>query len=234
MDIWKEYSDYIVGIPTFLIGTLVTFWVFRRQTQKKKLSYLILTNEELLKYSDDLKDKIEVKYENRIINKLYLTVIRITNDGNTPIMKGDFEGNLSIDLGFKPISAEISSRKPKDINANLEKVSSKIEITPCLLNQNDYFSIKILSDKKIENFSVNGRIAGINEIVETPITKPMDAFVYIFLMILLGANVIPGSLVVVFMSDLSYPFKAIILTSIVTVIIYAFYFVTNRLRKTME
>ncbi len=190
MDIWKEYSDYIVGIPAVIIGALVAIWIYKRQSQKKKLSYIILANEEILKYSTDIKDKIEVKYEGKIVDKLFLTVIRITNNGNVPILKNDFEGNIYIDFGEEanPISAEISNKMPINIDVKLERVNSKIEITPCLLNPNDHFNVKILSDEIIGKPLIYSRIAGVNEITETQIetsTKEYLAFTSVLTLLFL-------------------------------------------------
>lgn len=166
MDVLKDYGEYIVGIPLGILTLWVTLWIYGKQIQKKKLSYIILANEEILKYSDDIMGKIEVKYEGKIVNKLFITVVRVLNNGNIPIQKSDFEGNLTIDLGVKPIRSEISDKKPQDINVELISITSILELNTGLMNPGDYFSIKILSDREIKKPVVSGRIAGINKIQE--------------------------------------------------------------------
>lgn len=96
MEILKEYAEYIVGIPSTIIATVISIWIFRRQHNNKKLKYIILANEEILNYNHEIADKIKIEYEGKEISKLSMLKIAIWNKGSSPIPKSDFETNISI------------------------------------------------------------------------------------------------------------------------------------------
>ncbi|MBP6237155.1 MAG: hypothetical protein KA270_05960 [Saprospiraceae bacterium] len=156
-----EFSEYIIGIPSIFL----VIWIFRKQKSSKKLS-VVVSSDEILNYSKELQDKIEVKYENKIVKSLYLTKLKFINTGNTPILVADFEQNITIDLGKEnfPISYTIVEPEPINLNASISLVGDILNVSPCLLNPNDHFTITILSEAKIDYPSLKARIAGVKEI----------------------------------------------------------------------
>jgi hypothetical protein len=196
MEFINEYAEYIVGIPSLLIATVLSIWIHRKENKKKKLNYFIIANEEILTYSDEIKDNVKIKYEGKTIKKLFIIIIRVWNKGGIPIKKDDFEGNIVVDLenNKKPISYEIATKNPKNLNTILEKKGNFIELKPCLLNPGDYFHIKIISDKKVENPKIIGRITGLKEIKEFQINSRIyrqnlviTGFIFFFYIIILAA-----------------------------------------------
>jgi hypothetical protein len=60
MEIFKDYAEYIVGIPSFIVATILAIWIYRQQNLMKKLSFTILANEEIINYTDDIKDELGI------------------------------------------------------------------------------------------------------------------------------------------------------------------------------
>lgn len=40
----KDYSDYVVLIPSLVIGALISYWFFTKQRQLKSIYYEVLNN----------------------------------------------------------------------------------------------------------------------------------------------------------------------------------------------
>jgi hypothetical protein len=111
-------------------------------------------------------------------------VIGVFNNGTISIKKEDFEGKLKLETGeISPINFEISAKKPKNINVSLNEIEGSLELSPCLLNPTDYFSIKILTEHKITDLKLTGRIADVKEITELQLadnqSKPKKWFIAI-------------------------------------------------------
>ena len=175
--------------PTVFISIIALFLAWR-QYQRKSFSYSVISTVNILDISDDIKSKISVSFESKVIQNLYSVVIRFTNSGNTPILKNDYDHPVSISLGkmSEILSVEVLNQSPGDLgikvdhsvqqhpntssSSSISQVSSEeiIVIEPALLNKRDSFDLKILATE-FEYISVNARIVGVAKIL-----KKVDVF----------------------------------------------------------
>ncbi|GEM_PF-5931501 len=72
---FTEYSDYIVGIPTFILSSLVAYWIFKKQVQKKELSYKIFNPIQLVNIKSNFKNRFEVFFDKKKIQDLSLPLL---------------------------------------------------------------------------------------------------------------------------------------------------------------
>lgn len=155
-----------------VIIPLVAIWVSWKQIQRKALSYEVISSSNILDIPNDFKDKLEIYYEAKPIQQLYLIIIKIINTGNTPITLSDYHKPISIGFGNKAevLSFEVLKQTPSNLGAVIKNIQpSSVEyqvlVEPMLLNVNDSFTIKTLITKfKSINFDV--RIAGVKSIRE--------------------------------------------------------------------
>lgn len=165
----QDWGEYIVGLSTFLFGALITIWVYKRQTKQKELSYN-LRSSNLLRYSNSVKDDIEVTYKGEVVKNLTAVEISFQNTGEVPILHSDFEEDIVILLEEKEVifSADIKETSPLNLSAEIVKKSPHgLSIQCGLLNPKDKFLILMLIDSAtIPKIDIYSRIAGIGKIKE--------------------------------------------------------------------
>lgn len=168
MELIKDYAEYIVGVPSLIIAALISMWIFKRQNKQKKLEYEVVTNEQVIGFSEHLKNDVEVSYQGNIIEALHMSILKVINTGNVPLLSSDFEQPLEITTD----DGEIIDCDLMDVNPRNLKVEYSIDqylthgkrvFEVGLMNPSDEFSIKVLSLKKITPIII-GRIVGVKSI----------------------------------------------------------------------
>jgi hypothetical protein len=181
-DFWAFLRDagwwqVILAIVALIVGYIF----FRAQTQRKNLSYKILSSRPLFQTERDVKQKFEINFEGQPVNDLHLLIIQIYNSGNIPITKSDYEREVR--LIFKPnniiLTAEITESIPANLGASLQIVKTvepvdaveqnfihkhHIEFSQILLNKGDLMTAEILLNHYEGGIIVDGRIVGVKEI----------------------------------------------------------------------
>jgi hypothetical protein len=163
-EILTKYSDYIVFVPASLLAIVIAYWTYEKQKIRKKLlvNVLEIVN---LKNSNVIDDKLEFIYNQKSISEPIFWILRIENNGNSPIEKADFDTSLEISFKdeTKIVSADIIQKEPNDVNIDLQIEEQKLTIKPMLLNQKDWFKIKIITEGR-GMINATGRIKGIKKI----------------------------------------------------------------------
>ncbi|MFN7115358.1 MAG: hypothetical protein ACK4TA_01080 [Saprospiraceae bacterium] len=218
---WTQYSDYIVGIPAIVVSTAVAVWLFFKQKDIKRLSYIIRANENLLSYKKDLKKDLIILYKNQEIDNLFLLEIEFENMGNTPILKTDFDSNLKIIFRKTTsiLSSEIGESFPKKLEISIKQLENQIEILPLLINPGDRFSLKFLLNENLRDvfFDIESRIAGVNKINITPQQKsPTNAL----LLSLSGIFIVISPLIFIVYSIIKGDVIGVVIFFIISIIVY--------------
>lgn len=155
-------STIVGGIVSGIIILVISLLINRK---KKVLSYKIISNNLLIKDSDNIK----IFYSNKEINNIYEVKIEINNAGNNEIKPDDYGKNISIvfDESINILSAIIKEKYPDDLDIDLDIKDNKVLLDKILLNKNDRFIIQFeltskinSSREKIENIQVSARIVG--------------------------------------------------------------------------
>lgn len=164
----KEWGDYIATFFGTIVAAYVAIRLSRQQTKDKKLAYKVITSEDILSYSQDIQDNLEINYNNQRVDNLSLFIVSIINIGGIPIEKSDFEDRiyLEFDSNDAIVDAEVTNCKPKNLNIQIQEYQNSIGIEPCLINPKDKFDLKILLKNEVGNYSFDVRISGISEIEE--------------------------------------------------------------------
>jgi len=171
--IFKDYSDYIVFPLATIVTIGVAYWIYLKQRKTKEISYEFLSNERIVSVNESFKDNIEINFNGEIVNDLWMIILKITNTGNIPIERKDFDEALEIKTIDHPkwLSAEIVNEQPRNLKAQIEGNTNQIsdqdtiKISPTLLNSGDNFSLKLLiSNPEKTNFEIEGRISGIKRL----------------------------------------------------------------------
>jgi len=168
MEFLRDPIWQFVGALLGLITIVLTWIAFRVQTQRKSLSYEIITNTALLGETTKKKlgESIRISYKNKKIGNPRLVEFRILNSGNSTILSSDFETPIRITFQnpSQIIDADIVSTKPSNIEPRIEHGNNYILVKPILLNKGDEIHLKALVNNPSSDIDFSGRIAGVREI----------------------------------------------------------------------
>jgi len=155
-----------LGALLALVGIISVFVIYIFQRKKKSLSYEILTSNELLTSSEELRGRIRITFNKKPVQNIHLLIISIKNDGNVSIIPSDFYEEFTCSFGdhTKILTAEITDCFPDSFKPQIEIREDSLTIAPVLINSKDFFIIKFLLSKFDGIVKVKGRISGIHEI----------------------------------------------------------------------
>lgn len=165
------------GMPRFLnfssitllatvAGIVVPIWIWRADLTSKSLEFRVASQASLEPpKSGDIKG-LQITLDSEPLDRPYLTVIELLNDGSKPIPSSEFEGPVEVRLsgGTRVVRAQLVSSNPKSLEAKLTSSENIVAIAPLLLNPEDKLTISILTSGGPPSFSPRARIAGIAEI----------------------------------------------------------------------
>lgn len=165
------------GMPKFLnwssitflatvAGVVVPIWIWRADLISKSLEFRVASQASLEPAkSGDIKG-LQITLDSAPLDRPYLTVIELLNDGSKPIPSSEFEGPVEVRLSgdTKVVRAQLVSANPKSLEAKVSASEHSIAIAPLLLNPEDKLTISVLTSGGPPSFSPHARIAGVAEI----------------------------------------------------------------------
>ena len=170
---WK----FLVIILVTLAGVIVPVGLWQADRQAKSLSAVIVSQTSLKPDISSNVDGIKILVDNMPIDRPYLTVLKLSNDGSKPILTTDFEEPLEIQMGGDTsiVRSQITEREPKDIQPKTTFDAKVIKIMPLLLNPDDNITFAVVTAGGSPKFNVRSRIAGIAAVaLEDKITKTVS------------------------------------------------------------
>ena len=143
----RKFLKNIGVVIITIITILPSYHIFYLNKHKKKLKINILNVENL----------------NSNLSKIKLNLM---NTGNEPIRKSDFFTELTFNTdSIEILDIKINEVTPDNLNIKFFKTyKNQIRLDPTLLNKNDELVFEILTNGKIENLFIDGRINGIDKI----------------------------------------------------------------------
>jgi hypothetical protein len=164
-----KFMEVVLAAISALAGVgaiVAAFWVYVRQRRRKELAYQIVSLSRLLQPETARIKRLQLTYDGSLVSDAYLFLIRLTNTGNEPIVRDDYETPILVCFSPSPIVLDvelIASSHPNMI-AQLERRDGQVAVHGLLLNPGDYVALQILLDGQPDQWTVEGRIAGVTEI----------------------------------------------------------------------
>jgi len=159
------------GVVVGLLSIAVAFIVWWLSREHKELSYTVLSEAAIVNPADDVGGRLQVLFDGEDVKNLTAVVLSLTNTGNTPILRTDFDEPLTIRFadGAKILDAT-GIGSPDTLVAKVDHTVDVATLQPLLLNSNDTISLAFLVDNHVRGkVRIGGRIVGISQ------TKHVDA-----------------------------------------------------------
>lgn len=162
--IWGVSGSLIVAIAAAIVATVLSILIYRWQKARKRISWQLTANSRLLTVSEELNQKLEVRYEGIPVKDVSVLLIRISNTGNQPVTASDVERPISISTGVtsKILSAAVVEVEPPSLRPTIVLLENSVSIEPFLLNVQDSITLKLIT-ADLDEVTLDGRIAGVSK-----------------------------------------------------------------------
>lgn len=162
------------GIATVVVAVLI----YKREKRRISVDFSVLSDIKLVSSStavESFSDQIEVTYKGRTLRHPRIVDVKVKNTGNTPIRGPEaYDQPIVIELedNYRPVEAAILAESSEsltgDIFATQPNGTRTIAIRPSLMNEGDWFIIRMLFDNN------NSAIVGSHRIVGAPAMRQLD------------------------------------------------------------
>lgn len=149
--------DGIMGnIFSAAFGALVTIlvaWAFYRKSEKTKLYFgTIKSTIFLSEDSVDLKNSLEILYQEQKVNNIAKTSFIVANVGNRAIRPTDGRFTIRLPIFSKILEAKITyTARGRNISVeSIDIENNEVKILSSVLNKSEFFFITVITEEKIE------------------------------------------------------------------------------------
>lgn len=162
--IWGVSGSLIVAIAAAVVATALSILIYRWQKARKRISWQLTANNRLLTVSEELDQKLEVRYEGIPVKDVSVLLVRISNTGNQPVTALDVERPIAIMTGIasKILSVAVVEVEPPSLRPIIVLSESSVSIEPILLNVQDSITLKLITSD-LDDVTLDGRIAGVSK-----------------------------------------------------------------------
>lgn len=175
LEILRDSIWQFIGAILALMA-IILVWM---QRQRKALSYNIISNTSLVDIKEEIKGKLEVFFDGKPVENIYLIIIKFINTGNLPIKSVDYESPINMNFGkdARVLASEIIETDPDSLEASVNIEGTKVLLMPILLNQKDSITIKVLVNQFDNQITIGGRIIGVKKILKFTERKYASFFI---------------------------------------------------------
>jgi hypothetical protein len=150
-----------------LVVALITLIYFQWWRNRKRLSYELVSNIELVSAAEQIRDEVEIRYKGEPVKNVTLLLIKLINDGYQPIKKEDFEKPIEfIFTDSRVLTVEKVEAQPWNLNPEIGRNPRFVRIEPALFNRKDYLQFKVLLTD-FHEMQIDARIVGVSAIKKT-------------------------------------------------------------------
>jgi hypothetical protein len=160
--------DWKYGLMFFvtILGIAVPWVIWRLDAQSHSLSVIVASQTSISPVGDVQMKGLKLTVDGVEVDRPYLTVLELSNDGARPVLATDFEEPISLTVAgsVKIVRAEISEKAPPELEPRLSYAERGLRISALLLNPTDRIVLSVITAGGEPQFGVRTRIAGIKAI----------------------------------------------------------------------
>lgn len=159
----KVWNFIIIILP--VVASVAPLWFYYSDARSLRVQIISKTSLQPSTTAHALPG-LTISLEGQELEKPYLTVLEIINDGGREIPASAFESPLEIKTqdSVKVARAEVTVVSPRDIQPKIERGQNVLKLQPLLLNKSDSIRIAFITSGGFPEFSSRGRIEGITSI----------------------------------------------------------------------
>jgi hypothetical protein len=157
-----------VGAVLAVAAIIVSVLIYLGQKQRKRLCVERIADVPLTRSGFRGIDGLQITYRGRTLDRPVVVLARISNPGNAPIQRADFEAPITLEFEQDTEILEVSvlETQPSGIPVSAEINGATAVLSPHLLNPGDTVLMRILLAESGSKFKPSARIAGV-VVIET-------------------------------------------------------------------
>src|SRR5436305_8801296 len=93
------WISIIVGIFAIIIPLVTSIIIYRKQQQRKSVYYQVISNASVLNQSTQFQGKFQILINGNPLNDAHIVVLKISNNGNTPILPNEYIEPIRFNFG---------------------------------------------------------------------------------------------------------------------------------------
>lgn len=168
---WQKSKvlNIVLTIITIVSAT-ITIYVFIKDRQYLSVKELSILPEDAfgLLNNSVSSNKLSILYDGEKVSNLYYKKYIIKNTGRIEITPEDYIENVCISFDYKILEINLEYASNDYIKTNILNNSTLTEKSICfpkiLLNSEDYYILKVITEKPIANFNISAVITGVKKI----------------------------------------------------------------------
>jgi hypothetical protein len=167
LDLLRDAAWQFFGVLLAFIAIIVAIAIYYRQKQRKELAFGLLSARNLVTVSDQVAGRVQITFDGVPVKNIQLVVIGLKNSGDKPLLAADFERPVTVGFGSraKVLSAGIAKQSPANLGAEVIFRESQIQVSPLLLNSDDYLIVQVLLAAPSFEIKPDVRIVGVSALV---------------------------------------------------------------------
>jgi hypothetical protein len=164
---WTFVRSNALAIVLAIVPPLA-IWVFLER-DRRSVEVALVQHDPVVAIDERYARGLELRFNKRSIQSLTAIAVRVTNTGNRPIQRSDYEDPMTLAyLGALIGEPQTSARRPAELRPVVSRVTNepaRARVEPLLLNPDDSFTVTALvadahpSSTPVE---VSGRIVGVS------------------------------------------------------------------------
>ena len=170
---WKS----LIILTITMLGVVVPIVLWFADREARSLSVQIVSQTALQPTLPRSMPNVEVLVDGREIERPYLNVIQLSNDGSTAIRASDFDAPLDL-IVIGPSSivrSEVTTTIPIDLSPKTSVTEKRVSLGALLLNPGDVIRLSIITANGPPRFRILARVTGISKIgISKPRTRGRD------------------------------------------------------------
>lgn len=181
MEFLSEPNMALFGLLVGAVGILVTVAIWMVSRHRKRISWLPKAYTPLTNKFEGTEGRIAVLLDGKPIQDPEVSLARIRNSGNQPVLPGDYLAPMELGAlgsgsdkqgysGGEIFSAEIAERQPPNLDLTIRVHEKKAQVVPILLNPGDTFTLRVIGNG-LQNLSLEGRIVGVSNFLAENLEK---------------------------------------------------------------
>jgi|SRR5882724_460254 len=142
----SDHTLNIIMASAAILAVVVTVIVYWLQKKRKRLTYKVISDLDLLTKNEQIKGQVKVLYEDQPVENVRLYTIQVINSGGVAIERTDFDGPLHIEFEetAQILSVVVIDATPEDLPVEIEQKPISVAISPLLMNRRDSITIKFI------------------------------------------------------------------------------------------
>jgi hypothetical protein len=169
----------VIAVVTTVIGAVIAFWAARhyyaRSVKHRLAVYWLPAPSIFFGVDSETRKELSIQFRGEAVNELAVTEFLIANEGATPIRDSIEPMKFIINNESRIVDASVTYVHPDGRKVLVESVSDKaFRCDFPLLNPDEYFYVKLITDGRIAKSDVTCQVAAENLPPRIPIENPSN------------------------------------------------------------